>query len=109
MALMMPAAIVLIGEQECEMRFEVAKLGFALAAYHVDHDSYPEALADLAPKYLMKIPKDTFADDEFRYGRHEDGYLLYSIGINGRDDGGSSDDSQNHDDLAIRVPAEKKP
>jgi hypothetical protein len=91
-----------------EMRFELAKLGIALAAYHAEQESYPANLADLTPKYVSKVPQDIFVDNPLRYERHEDGYLLYSVGINRKDDGGSGDASQERDDLAIRVPAEKK-
>ena len=38
---------------------------------------------------LRKIPKDIFNDDaDLHYMRKGDGYLLYSVGANGKDDGG---------------------
>jgi hypothetical protein len=107
-ALMMPGSGVLIAQEEVQVRFELVKLGFALAAYHTEHGSYPKTLDDLAPKYVNEIPKDVFVDDVLRYELREDGYLLYSVGRNGKDDGGSGDASQVHDDLTIRVPAEMK-
>lgn len=108
--MLMPATLAAhAAEMKCEIRFVLAKLGFALAEYRVKHETYPETLADLVPKYVTKIPKDCFADGELHFERREDGYVLYSVGINGKDDGGSADSAKDQDDLAIRVPAEKKP
>jgi hypothetical protein len=91
------------------MQFELTKLAFALAAYRADNGSYPEKLADLMPKYVAEVPKDIFADAELHYAREADGYLLYSVGVNGKDDGAKSYDDRKEgedwDDLVVRVPA----
>ncbi len=97
-------------EDGAAMHFDLTKLAFALAAYHIDNGSYPAKLADLKPKYLAEIPKDIFNDADLHYKQEGDGYLLYSVGVNGRDDGGKSyDDDTDHqqgwDDLVIRIPA----
>ena len=69
------------------------------------------------PKYLPAIPEDIFSGGPLRYKREGPGYVLYSVGRNGKDDGGraSWDNDQEHpgdnegrDDIAIRVPAKKK-
>jgi hypothetical protein len=102
------------------MRFEVTKLAFAVAAYRADRGSYPATLAELLPQYLAEVPKDVFNNDsDLHYTRQGDGYLLYSVGQNGRDDGGKGFDDrkkgesweemqrrgEDWDDLAVRVPA----
>jgi hypothetical protein len=80
-------------------------LAFALAAYRLDKGRYPAKLADLAPKYLAKIPGDLFSDEPLVYCRDGKGYLLYSVGINGKDEGGHwSDDEPPSDDLSVRMP-----
>ena len=88
---------------------------FALAAYRADHGEYPKDLAALAPKYLPAVPQDLFSGGPIRYKREDGGYVVYSVGQNGKDDGGrasweESDSEQNpdHDDIAIRVPVKKK-
>ena len=91
-------------------RCELTKLAFALAAYCADQGSYPEKLAELVPKHLNRLPKDVFNNDaELCYARKGDGYLLYSVGRNGKDDGGrGQDDRKNNedwDDLAVRMSA----
>jgi hypothetical protein len=76
-------------------------LAFALALYRAEHGRYPEKLDALAPKYLPRIPQDVFSGKFLIYRPSETGYLLYSVGVNGRDDGGRGDD------LAVRMPLPK--
>jgi hypothetical protein len=96
-------------EDRGAMQFELIRLGFALAAYRADHGSYPAKLADLVPKYVAEVPKDIFSASDLHYRAEGAGYLLYSVGVNGKDDGGRSydDDKQgeNWDDIVVRVPA----
>jgi hypothetical protein len=99
-------------EDRATMTFELTKLAFALAAYRADHGSYPVKIADLAPRYVREVPKDLFNDAELHYRRGGDGYLLYSVGANGKDDGGRGYDDrkggEDWDDLAVRMPAAVK-
>jgi len=44
------------------------------------------------PKYLAKIPIDLFSARRFIYRATEMGYLLYSVGVNGKDESGVYDD-----------------
>ena len=76
-------------------------LALGLAAYRYDHQSYPRQLADLSPTYMEQIPEDPFADEAFHYRPEKDGYLIYSVGPNGKDD-----DGKNHD-VAYQEPLEK--
>jgi hypothetical protein len=88
-------------------QLELIRVGLALAVYRAEHGAYPAKLADLAPKYIATIPKDEFSDEDLHYKLDGDGFLLYSVGINGRDDGGKGlDDATNGedwDDLSIRI------
>ncbi len=80
-------------------------LAFALAAYRADTGKYPTKLADLAPKYLPVVPSDIFTGQPLVYKPTEAGYLLYSVGQNGKDDGGTGpDDDPPGDDLVVRMP-----
>ena len=89
-------------------RFDLTKLAFALAAYRADHGAYPAKLADLTPKYVAAIPKDRFTDGDLHYSLQDGGYLLYSVGQNGKDDGGKGvedrkEGSEPWDDIAVRI------
>lgn len=80
-------------------------LAFALAAHFADHKAYPARLADLAPKYLATVPDDLFSGKALIYKPAKDGYLLYSVGANGQDDGGRTfTDDPKGDDLVVRRP-----
>ncbi len=85
------------------------QVAFALAAYKLDHGRYPEALAALAPKYLPTVPGDLFSGKELVYRPAAGGYVLYSVGPNGKDDGGRGrDDDPAGDDVVVRVPVAAK-
>ena len=81
-------------------------VAFALEAYRRVEGRYPAKLGALAPKYLRAVPGDLFASGPLTYLPTKDGYLLYSVGLNGKDDGGRwSDDDPPGDDLRVRMPA----
>jgi hypothetical protein len=112
------ATLVAAGHRDVFAGFTA--LSLALAAHLHECGSYPASLAELCPKYIADVPKDPFSDGEFLYRREEDGYLLYSVGRNGNDDGGrnfwqehenwseidspSTEEEQSWDDIAIRTP-----
>lgn len=93
---------------------EMSRTVFALAAYRAEHKEYPENLADLAPRYLPAVPNDLFAGAPLHYRREASGYVLYSVGRNGKDDGGRdyrephSAGSSPPDDEVIRMPVEHR-
>ncbi len=88
-----------------EQRQRNLHLAFALAAYRDEHKRYPDKLDALAPKYLAEVPSDLFSGKALIYRPLGNGYLLYSVGVNGRDDGGlGSADTPPGDDLPIRMP-----
>ena len=102
-------------EARATMTFELTKLAFALAAYRADHGSYPAKLAQLAPKYAQKVPQDIFNDAELHFRPEGKGYCLYSVGHNGKDDGGKGFENgrradkpgvdKDWDDMVVRMPS----
>ena len=78
------------------------RLMLALEIYRDEQGGYPESLDALAPGILDAIPEDPFAaDGRFVYRRidrssdeHGRGYLLYSVGADGVDDGGVIDEER---------------
>jgi hypothetical protein len=70
----------------------VVKLAIAACAlerYRLAQGEYPERLEQLAPKFATSAPFDPMVSRPFRYQRTDDGwFLLYSVGLNGKDDGG---------------------
>ena len=61
----------------------------ALQAYRMEHGAFPTTLTALVPAYLPEIPDDPFARaGSLHYRLYGQKYLLYSIGPDGKDDGG---------------------
>jgi type II secretory pathway pseudopilin PulG len=62
----------------------------ALHAFRLEQGHYPNTLAELSPGYLKKLPDDPFAaQGTFHYRLQGQSYLLYSVGPDGKDDGGT--------------------
>jgi hypothetical protein len=80
-------------------------VAFALAAYRRDQGRYPEKLDALAPRYLPEVPEDLFSGLPLIYRLTDSGYQFYSVGTNGRDEGGRwYDDDPPGDDPGVRMP-----
>jgi len=61
-----------------------------LERYRLAHGRYPESLDALVPAFLPKPLPDPMSGQPFHYRPTDDGwFLLYSVGENGRDDGGT--------------------
>jgi hypothetical protein len=67
----------------------MAVVACALERYHLKHHVFPEKLDDLAPTFLPTTPLDPMNNQPFCYQRTDDGWFrLYSVGADGKDDGG---------------------
>jgi hypothetical protein len=72
---------------EAHRRLMIAAL--ALQRYYEKHGSYPQTLAVLVPEFLASLPQDFMDGQPLRYRLAGDGhFLLYSIGLDGVDNGG---------------------
>lgn len=76
-------------------------IAMALATYHLQHKQYPSQLQELpVTGKLGKLYEDPLAPDRsFRYRREREGYLLYSVGEDEKDDQGDK-----YDDLIFSRP-----
>jgi hypothetical protein len=84
-------------------------IAFALAWYQRENSRYPEKLAALVPRYLRQVPQDLYSGKALIYHPSENGYLLYSVGENGKDDGGRwFDDKPPGDDISVHMPVTPK-
>jgi hypothetical protein len=62
----------------------------ALERYRIAHGSYPVSLDALAPQFIDKVPGDVINGGQLQYRRSQDSFVLYSLGWDERDDGGSA-------------------
>ncbi len=87
------------GEQSETLRAAYAGLeatGFALEQYRAAQGGFPDALVALVPLYLKEVPTDPYSGGPLLYTSppgNPTGRLLYSVGPDGRDDGGLPLDS----------------
>ena len=85
-------------------RLDHIQVALALSAYHVDQGQYPDKLLALQPKYLQQVPLDRFTGKALIYRPTADGYLLYSVSLNGKDDQGRMEIGMIKDDVSIQMP-----
>jgi hypothetical protein len=72
----------------------MAAVALALRLYALDHGGkLPEKLGELTPRYLPAVPTDPMAKEPKPLGYNPGGErpMLYSVGGNGEDDGGSDE------------------
>jgi len=74
---------------EARLQLLIGELG--LQCYNLEKAEYPDGLEDLVPDYLPAVPMDPFSGAPFVYDRAESPYRLYSVGPDGRDEGGRWD------------------
>jgi hypothetical protein len=66
-----------------------AVVGLACERFRLKHGRWPETLAELPADLLPGgVPLDPFDGKPLRYRKLEDGVVLYSVGPDGKDDGG---------------------
>lgn len=66
-----------------------AALACALERFYLAEGKYPAALTELVPKYLAKVPHEVVSPEPMRYRAENGGYVLWSAGWDGKDDGGT--------------------
>ena len=75
----------------------MAGLACALERFRIANARYPERLEELTPQFIGKLPHDPCDGQPFRYRITPEGYLLYSIGMDCKDDGGKVNDVRDAD------------
>lgn len=66
----------------------------AIRRYQLGHSGQlPQDLQELVPHYLPSVPLDIMDGNPLRYKRLENGFLLYGIGFDGRDNEGKPEAS----------------
>jgi hypothetical protein len=102
-------------------RLRCAVAALAAESYRLNHDRWPERPEQLVPEFLPEWSTDPIDGQPLRWLRRPDGLLIYSIGPDGKDNGGDlgRDGSKKEDidfgfqlwepDKRRQPPAEKKP
>lgn len=76
-------------ETQGKTQIAFLRVALALQAYCWEKKTYPSSLSALVSKYLNAVPDDPFAfSGPLHYRKINSRYLLYSVGPDGKDDGG---------------------
>ena len=78
----------IVAETRTLARLRAANAGLAVESYRETLGHLPDKLADLAPIYLNSVLTDPFDGQPLRYKKLAKGYVVYSVGEDGNDDGG---------------------
>jgi len=70
---------------------EAARTALATLRYRARHGRLPENLQALAPGFVKSVPPDPFDGKPLRYRKKADGFVIYAVGEDGRDDGGDTE------------------
>ncbi|MBN2132293.1 MAG: hypothetical protein JW741_22520 [Sedimentisphaerales bacterium] len=76
-------------DTESWARNRTARVAVALERHRLATGDLPEKLSDLVPAYLPAIPQDPFDGKPLRYKQLDAGFVVYSIGPDRQDDGGT--------------------
>jgi len=69
-------------------QLRAALIAVAIERHHLIGGSLPDSLDALVPKFLAAVPTDPFDGQPLRYKKLTKGYVVYSVGEDGKDDGG---------------------
>ena len=91
-----------------DVHYAGAQIMVVLEIYRKVHNEFPAALDALVPDYVKTMPLNAYSGAPLIYRRLDGDYLLYSVGVNQKDDGGDQPlpgaRSKRGDDLVIHGP-----
>ena len=77
-------------EAQLEATLLASRTGLACRLHKSRTGQYPDSLEALVPAILEEIPVDPFTGKPLVYRREGEGFIVYSLGSNQKDDGGRS-------------------
>lgn len=81
---------VYLKKAQTEAIMLVSRTGLACRLFKNKNGRYPERLEELVPRLLTEVPIDPFTGKPMVYRRQGEGFIVYSLGSNQKDDGGRS-------------------
>jgi hypothetical protein len=87
-------------------RCHIASAALAVERFRLAKGTLPESLDEIVPQYLASVPVDPFNEKPVKYKKLPKGFIIYSVGENGIDDGGkeeSKDTGRNDKDSVCDV------
>ncbi len=105
---------ILLKEAALEAVMGAGQIGMACKIYKRREGHFPEDASALVPDTLDELPVDPFTGKPYVYKLEEDGFIVYSLGSNEKDDGGKGTFQvtqlvmEKDDDWTWREKGEKK-
>jgi hypothetical protein len=65
-----------------------AALALAAEQFRMEKGAWPSRLENLAPMYIKEVPQDPYSQVTIRMVRKHDRLVIYSVGVDGKDNGG---------------------
>jgi hypothetical protein len=86
-------------------RCDSARVALACLRYRTKHGRLPATVAALTPDFLEALPPDPFTGKALHYRRDAEGFVVYALGENKKDDGGDTErrDGRKYPDVGFRV------
>lgn len=75
-------------EASTQASLRLAATALAIERFRLQQNRLPDTLAELTPRFIDSVPPDPFDGAPLRYRKLPRGYVIYSIGADGHDDGG---------------------
>ncbi len=96
---MLPSAMSTVGVIDLRIQgsLRLSQAAIAVERYRLAKGELPARLEELAGEYLEAVPIDPFDDKPIKYKRTEPGYVLWSVGEDGKDNGGVERDRKKKD------------
>jgi hypothetical protein len=95
---------VVVRDADNRARLRTAIAAIAVERWRVAHEGkIPDSLSELVPNFLPSIPADPYDGQPLRFKKLAQGYVVYSIGSNGQDDGGKERIPN-----SVKVPREER-
>ena len=84
------------------------QLGVAIERYRLKHNKPPVSLDLLVPDFIEAVPVDPYSGESLLYKQDADSVVVYSVGLNRRDDHGAIGDSDRERlDRGLRIPLQQ--
>jgi hypothetical protein len=80
----------------CDATIRDAQAALAVERYRLTNGKLPSQLSDLVPAFLPSVPSDPFDGKPLRYKTLAKGYVVYSVGDDCVDNGGTEVNSKGY-------------
>ncbi|MFO0843017.1 MAG: hypothetical protein U0797_11580 [Gemmataceae bacterium] len=104
-ALLFPDRKVCVAELRDRAHTSCVRAALAAERFRLANKRWPKSLDELCPAFLPLVPHDPYTGDPLVFSEREDGVVIYSVGMDGTDDGGVyfSLTGQPDTDLGVRL------